>query len=122
MTTESNDATTTNYHNMDFNYDNDDDYQQHQSPTNNNNSGAPSIRPAAFETEADGLTINNRAAPTTNLSELSLPKKKILHTRRLLQPRQLHRRRRHHWHPLRTPHVRLMGRSTTIATGGCTDG
>eukprot|EP00985_Skeletonema_marinoi_P013724 scaffold6849_cov157-Skeletonema_marinoi.AAC.11 len=76
MTTESNDATTTNYHNMDFNYDNDDDYQQHQSPTNNNNSGAPSIRPAAFETEADGLNMNNRAAPSTKLSELSLPKKK----------------------------------------------
>mmetsp|Transcript_17756 Transcript_17756/g.26400 ORF Transcript_17756/g.26400 Transcript_17756/m.26400 type:complete len:638 (+) Transcript_17756:154-2067(+) len=73
MTTESNDATITKYHNMDFNYDNDDDYQQHQSPTNTNNSGAPSIRPAAFETEADGL---NRAAPTTQLSELSLPKKK----------------------------------------------
>jgi sodium-coupled neutral amino acid transporter 11 len=70
----------TKYHNMDFNYDKDDEatsnYQQHQSPTG----GAPPpppiiIRPAAaFETEAGGRQRPN--APTTKLSELSLPQKK----------------------------------------------
>jgi sodium-coupled neutral amino acid transporter 11 len=64
----------TKYHNMDFNYDKDDNeatsnYQQHQSPTSG----------AAFETEANNGNNNNnnpRNAPTTKLSELSLPKKK----------------------------------------------
>eukprot|EP00574_Skeletonema_japonicum_P003619 CAMPEP_0201716022 /NCGR_PEP_ID=MMETSP0593-20130828/2084_1 /ASSEMBLY_ACC=CAM_ASM_000672 /TAXON_ID=267983 /ORGANISM="Skeletonema japonicum, Strain CCMP2506" /LENGTH=624 /DNA_ID=CAMNT_0048205695 /DNA_START=83 /DNA_END=1957 /DNA_ORIENTATION=+ len=62
---------------MNFNYDNDDDYQQHQSPTNatssSSNEGAPTIRPtSALETEPTTSTTTT----TTKLSALSLPKKK----------------------------------------------
>ena len=79
MTADSN----TKYHNMDFNYDKDDvaattNYQQHQSPTNNG-SGSNSGLVAALETEAAGHHDDphqQRNAPTTQLSELSLPKKK----------------------------------------------
>lgn len=68
---------------MDFNYDKDDvaattNYQQHQSPTNNG-SGSNSGLVAALETEAAGHHDDphqQRNAPTTQLSELSLPKKK----------------------------------------------
>ena len=74
-TTTSKKKVSNEYQNMDFNYDKDDataegtDYQQHQSPTA---AGAPNIRPAALEMD----NSNPRAAPTTKLSELSMPKKK----------------------------------------------
>ncbi|KAL7533600.1 hypothetical protein ACHAXR_008576 [Thalassiosira sp. AJA248-18] len=72
---------STEYHNMNFNYDDDDaaahgsahdnnndsstDYQKHSSPTNT----------SALETEAPATTAGG-APPTTQLSNLSMPKKK----------------------------------------------